>query len=50
MPCSSLTKKGQVTLPKEIREFLKVKSGDIIDFVIDGEGNVLVRAGNVHVG
>ena len=50
MRSSTLTSKGQVTLPKEIRDFMKVKSGDLIDFVIDREGNVVVRAGTIHVG
>ena len=50
MKSSTLTSKGQVTLPKEIREFLKVKSGDLIDFIIDRDGRVLVRAASIHVG
>jgi antitoxin PrlF len=50
MKNSTLTSKGQVTLPKKIREFLKVKPGDLIDFVIDREGNVVVRAATIHVG
>jgi AbrB family looped-hinge helix DNA binding protein len=49
MRSSTLTSKGQVTLPKEIREFLKVKSGDLIDFIIDREGKVVVRPASVHV-
>lgn len=32
---SVLTKKSQLTLPKKIREFLKVKPGDRIDFKIE---------------
>jgi antitoxin PrlF len=47
---STLTSKGQVTIPKEIRELLKVESGDRIDFVIDPTGNVVVHAGTVHLG
>ena len=49
MRSSSLTRKGQVTIPKEIREYLKVKSGDRVDFVVDRDGKVVVRAGTVHV-
>ena len=48
MRSSSLTSKGQVTIPKEIRYFLKVKTGDLIDFVIDRDGRVMVRGGTVH--
>ncbi len=50
MKSATVTSKGQVTIPKAIRDFLKVKSGDLIDFLIDREGKVVVRAGTVHVG
>lgn len=49
MPIATLTSKGQVTVPKRVREFLRVKPGDQLDFVIEEEGRVLVRAGTVHV-
>jgi AbrB family looped-hinge helix DNA binding protein len=43
MPSTTVTSKGQVTIPKRIREFLRVKSGDRIDFDIDARGEVIVR-------
>jgi AbrB family looped-hinge helix DNA binding protein len=49
MPTATVTSKGQVTIPKQIREFLKVKAGDQLDFVIADDGRVLVRPGNVGV-
>jgi len=49
MPTATVTSKGQVTIPKQIRELLKVKAGDHIDFVVEDDGRVLVRAGTVHV-
>lgn len=33
--------KGQVTIPKEVREVLGVQSGDKVTFIVDG-GNVRV--------
>lgn len=45
MPTTTLTSKGQVTIPKPVREFLGVKPGDRLDFVIGDDGRVLVRAG-----
>jgi len=49
VPTATLTSKGQVTLPKQVRETLKVKPGDQIDFVLDAEGEVRVRAGRFDV-
>jgi AbrB family looped-hinge helix DNA binding protein len=40
-----LTSKGQLTLPKEIRDLLRVHPGDAVDFVVDEQGEVRVRAG-----
>lgn len=48
MPSATVTSKGQVTIPKPIREFLRLKAGARIDFVIDPEGRVLVRGGTTH--
>ena len=45
MPTSTLTSKGQITLPKAIRERLRLHTGDAVDFVIGSDGDVHVRAG-----
>lgn len=35
---STVTSKGQVTIPKEIRAFLKIKASDKVDFtVVNGQ-------------
>ncbi len=48
MPTASLTSKGQTTVPKPIREFLKLKAGDRIDFQINSDQNtVTLRAANI---
>ncbi len=49
MPTATVTSKGQVTLPKKVREALRVRPGDQIDFVLEGEGEVRVRAGRFDV-
>ena len=49
MPSTTVTSKGQVTIPKRIREFLRVKPGDRVDFLVDGDGRVRVRAGTSDV-
>jgi len=40
---SSITSKGQVTIPVEIRNYLGLKTHDKIAFVIDAEGNVQLK-------
>lgn len=38
-----LTSKGQLTLPKEIRERLGLKAGSRLDFTIDDQGLLVAR-------
>jgi AbrB family looped-hinge helix DNA binding protein len=40
---ATVTSKGQVTIPKEIRERLDLDEGTEVEFVLDEEGNVTVR-------
>ncbi len=42
MPRSTLTSKGQITLPKEIREHLALETGDRVNFEIR-EGIVVLE-------
>lgn len=46
MPTATLTSKGQVTIPKEIREKLRLKTGDRVLFWVDDQGGVHLRAQN----
>jgi AbrB family looped-hinge helix DNA binding protein len=43
MPSSTITSKGQMTLPKEIRERLGVRQGDRVEFRTDRAGRVWVE-------
>ena len=43
MPTSILTSKGQTTIPKKVRDALKLKSGDRLEFIIESEGRVILR-------
>ena len=45
MPTSTLTTRGQTTVPKPIREALGLQPGDRIEFILDGDQVVLRRAG-----
>ncbi len=40
---AAITSKGQVTIPKKIREILHVQAGDKIGFVLTESGDVLVQ-------
>ncbi|WP_009631616.1 AbrB/MazE/SpoVT family DNA-binding domain-containing protein [Synechocystis sp. PCC 7509] len=42
MKSATITSKGQVTIPKEIRDYLKLEIGSKIDFVIDENGTVKI--------
>ncbi len=49
MPSTTVTSKGRVTIPKRIRQFLRIKPGDRIDFGIDANGTVVVRSAGTDV-
>jgi antitoxin PrlF len=40
MSSSTLTRKGQTTIPKDVRERLGLKPGDKIKFVFNADGSV----------
>ncbi len=43
MTIATLTSKGQVTIPKKIRDSLKLNSGDKIDFIISNNMDVVIK-------
>jgi AbrB family looped-hinge helix DNA binding protein len=49
MPSATITSKGQITIPKVVRQALKVRTGDRLDFVIESGGRVLLRPGIADV-
>ena len=49
MPSATVTSKGQVTIPKAIRRALRLAEGDRLDFVVEKEGRVVVRAGAADI-
>jgi AbrB family looped-hinge helix DNA binding protein len=49
MPTATLTTKGQVTIPKSVRDLLRVEAGDQIDFFVTDQGDVYVRGLSVDV-
>lgn len=49
MPTATITSKGQITVPKEIREHLGVAPGDRLSFQIGSGGEVVVESEPVDV-
>ncbi len=45
-----LSSKGQITVPRDIRERLKLKLGDKMRFRVADNGQVVVEAAKYHIG
>lgn len=43
MPTSTLTSKGQVTIPRSIRQRLGLRRGDRLEFLVTESGEVILR-------
>ena len=43
MSTATITSKGQITLPREVREHLHLSEGDRVEFLIEPEGGVRLR-------
>jgi AbrB family looped-hinge helix DNA binding protein len=43
MATATITSKGQITLPAEVRKRLNLKTGDQIDFVLEPGGALVIR-------
>ena len=42
---TTVTSKGQVTIPKRLRDNLGLKPGSTVDFQLEADGRVVLRAG-----
>jgi AbrB family looped-hinge helix DNA binding protein len=49
MPSSTISSKGQITLPKTIREALQVDTGDRVLFIVREDGVVELRPETVDI-
>ncbi len=43
MAAATVTSKGQITIPKEVRDFLRANAGDRLEFTIEESGAVRIR-------
>jgi antitoxin PrlF len=46
---STVTSKGQITIPKAIRDRLRLQAGHRVEFQVDRQGQVIMRAKNVDI-
>tara|TARA_R110002126_G_scaffold185155_1_gene333659 strand:- start:12366 stop:12620 length:255 start_codon:yes stop_codon:yes gene_type:complete len=44
MPSATITSKGQVTIPKKVRDKLQLKSGDTINFEIESTNSARITS------
>ncbi len=49
MPTATITGKGRTTVPKAVRERLRLTAGDPVDVVIQEDGSVLMIPATVRV-
>ncbi|MHC5612309.1 MAG: AbrB/MazE/SpoVT family DNA-binding domain-containing protein [Nostoc sp.] len=49
MASAIITSQGQVTIPKEIRDYLNLDPGNKVDFVIDENGTVKLIPLNIPI-
>ncbi len=49
MASSTITSKGQITLPKAVRELLALQPGDRLSFIMHDDGTVTVEAETVDL-
>jgi AbrB family looped-hinge helix DNA binding protein len=43
MPSGTIRTKGQITIPKEVRDRLGLKAGSRVDFIISPKGSLTLR-------
>ncbi len=49
MTASRLTTKGRITIPKDIRAHLGLKTGDKLCFLVEDDGRVIVLPVTLHL-
>lgn len=50
MPIATMTSKGQITIPKAVREALNLDAGVEVEFTLSSDGSALMRPRHPAVG
>lgn len=45
---TTLTSKGQVTVPKQIRDALQLLPGSAVEFAVNADGDVVIHKADAH--
>jgi len=43
MATATLSSKGQLVIPKSVRDYMHLQAGDRVDFIVQDDGEVVVR-------
>ena len=49
MPVATMTSKGQITIPKSIRELFHLHAGDRLEFIVENEDRIVVKPATVDI-
>jgi|WetSurMetagenome_2_1015567.scaffolds.fasta_scaffold42173_5 AbrB family looped-hinge helix DNA binding protein len=49
MPTALITSKGQITIPKEIRDYLHIQAGDKVDFIVEENCRVVLEPATMDI-
>ena len=49
MATATLSSKGQLVIPKSVRDHMRLRAGDRVDFVVQDDGEVVVRPSTADV-
>ena len=49
MPTATVTSKGQITIPKTVRDLLQIETGDEVDFLVNDQGDVVMRPVSIDI-
>lgn len=49
MPTATMTSRGQTVIPKPVRDLLGLHPGDLVDFVIQSQGAIVLKPATLDI-